>query len=66
MKVLVCGGAGYIGSNMTAKLAAEGHELAFWGNKPVLSPVISRATRCIICLHSGTLRKTDMISLAGS
>ena len=25
MKVLVCGGAGYIGSNMTAKLTAEGH-----------------------------------------
>ena len=26
MKVLVCGGAGYIGSNMTAMLAAEGHQ----------------------------------------
>jgi UDP-glucose 4-epimerase len=26
VKVLVCGGAGYIGSNMTAMLAAEGHE----------------------------------------
>ncbi len=26
MKVLVCGGAGYIGSNMTALLAREGHE----------------------------------------
>lgn len=26
MRVLVCGGAGYIGSNMTAMLAAEGHE----------------------------------------
>jgi UDP-glucose 4-epimerase len=26
MRVLVCGGAGYIGSNMTAILAAEGHE----------------------------------------
>jgi UDP-glucose 4-epimerase len=26
MKILVCGGAGYIGSNMTALLAAEGHE----------------------------------------
>jgi len=25
MRVLVCGGAGYIGSNMTALLAAEGH-----------------------------------------
>ena len=25
MRVLVCGGAGYIGSNMTAKLTAEGH-----------------------------------------
>jgi UDP-glucose 4-epimerase len=26
MKILVCGGAGYIGSNMTAMLAAKGHE----------------------------------------
>jgi len=26
MRVLVCGGAGYIGSNMTAMLAAAGHE----------------------------------------
>ncbi|UCG56982.1 MAG: UDP-glucose 4-epimerase GalE [Phycisphaerales bacterium] len=26
MRVLVCGGAGYIGSNMTALLATEGHE----------------------------------------
>ncbi|MHC4646038.1 MAG: UDP-glucose 4-epimerase GalE [Planctomycetota bacterium] len=26
MRVLVCGGAGYIGSNMTALLAVEGHE----------------------------------------
>ena len=26
MRVLICGGAGYIGSNMMAKLAAEGHE----------------------------------------
>jgi len=26
MKILVCGGAGYIGSNMTALLAREGHE----------------------------------------
>jgi len=26
MRVLVCGGAGYIGSNMTAMLVAEGHE----------------------------------------
>ena len=26
MRILVCGGAGYIGSNMTAMLAASGHE----------------------------------------
>jgi UDP-glucose 4-epimerase len=26
MRVLVCGGAGYIGSNMTALLAREGYE----------------------------------------
>jgi UDP-glucose 4-epimerase len=32
MIVLVCGGAGYIGSNMTAKLAAEGHEPIVFDN----------------------------------
>jgi UDP-glucose 4-epimerase len=30
--VLVCGGAGYIGSNMTAMLAAEGHEPVVFDN----------------------------------
>ena len=32
MRVLVCGGAGYIGSNMTAKLTAEGHEPVVFDN----------------------------------
>ncbi len=32
MKVLVCGGAGYIGSNMTALLAATGHEPVVFDN----------------------------------
>jgi UDP-glucose 4-epimerase len=32
MKVLVCGGAGYIGSNMTAKLKAAGHEPVVFDN----------------------------------
>ena len=32
MKVLVCGGAGYIGSNMTAMLAAKGHEPIVFDN----------------------------------
>ena len=32
MRVLVCGGAGYIGSNMTALLAAEGYEPAVFDN----------------------------------
>ena len=32
MKVLVCGGAGYIGSNMTAMLAAEGHQPTVFDN----------------------------------
>ena len=32
MKVLVCGGAGYIGSNMTALLAAEGHQPTVFDN----------------------------------
>ncbi|MBN1361646.1 MAG: UDP-glucose 4-epimerase GalE [Sedimentisphaerales bacterium] len=32
MRVLVCGGAGYIGSNMTALLAAEGHQPTVFDN----------------------------------
>ena len=32
MKILVCGGAGYIGSNMTAMLAAEGFEPVVYDN----------------------------------
>ena len=32
MKVLVCGGAGYIGSSMTAMLAAEGFEPVIFDN----------------------------------
>ncbi len=32
MRVLVCGGAGYIGSNMTAMLAGEGHEPVVFDN----------------------------------
>jgi UDP-glucose 4-epimerase len=32
MKILVCGGAGYIGSNMTALLAAAGHEPVVFDN----------------------------------
>jgi len=32
MKILVCGGAGYIGSNMAAMLTAEGHEPVVYDN----------------------------------
>lgn len=32
MKILVCGGAGYIGSNMTALLAREGHQPVVFDN----------------------------------
>ncbi|MBN1972000.1 MAG: UDP-glucose 4-epimerase GalE [Sedimentisphaerales bacterium] len=32
MRVLVCGGAGYIGSNMTAMLASEGHQPIVYDN----------------------------------
>ena len=32
MRVLVCGGAGYIGSNMTALLAAEGYTPIVYDN----------------------------------
>jgi UDP-glucose 4-epimerase len=32
MNILICGGAGYIGSNMTAMLAAEGHKPIVFDN----------------------------------
>jgi UDP-glucose 4-epimerase len=32
MRILVCGGAGYIGSNMTALLAAQGHQPVVFDN----------------------------------
>ena len=32
MRILVCGGAGYIGSNMTAMLKAEGYEPIVFDN----------------------------------
>jgi UDP-glucose 4-epimerase len=32
MRILVCGGAGYIGSNMTAMLATQGHEPLVYDN----------------------------------
>ncbi|MEK7996846.1 MAG: NAD-dependent epimerase/dehydratase family protein, partial [Planctomycetota bacterium] len=41
MRVLVCGGAGYIGSNMTATLAAQGYE-------PVVYDNLSRGHRTAI------------------
>ena len=41
MRVLVCGGAGYIGSNMTAMLAAQGYE-------PVVYDNLSRGHRTAI------------------
>jgi len=41
MRILVCGGAGYIGSNMTAMLKEEGHE-------PVVYDNLSRGHRAAI------------------
>jgi len=41
MRILVCGGAGYIGSNMTAIVAAEGHE-------PVVFDNLSRGHRSAV------------------
>ena len=47
MRVLVCGGAGYIGSNMTAKLMAEGHE-------PVVFDNLSKG-------HKSAIGKTEFV-----
>lgn len=47
MNVLVCGGAGYIGSNMTALLAREGHE-------PVVFDNLSKG-------HKSAIGKTELI-----
>lgn len=48
MRVLVCGGAGYIGSNMTAMLSAQGHQPVVFDNlstghkSAVLAPATGR------------------------
>jgi UDP-glucose 4-epimerase len=47
MRVLVCGGAGYIGSNMTAMLMAEGH-------KPVIFDNLSKG-------HQSAIEKTEFV-----
>ncbi|MBN2593487.1 MAG: UDP-glucose 4-epimerase GalE [Sedimentisphaerales bacterium] len=47
MRVLVCGGAGYIGSNMTAMLAAKGHE-------PVVFDNLSKG-------HKSAIGKTELV-----
>ncbi|MHC4354662.1 MAG: NAD-dependent epimerase/dehydratase family protein [Planctomycetota bacterium] len=48
MRVLVCGGAGYIGSNMTALLAAEGYEPVVFDNlcKGHISAIPQPITSC--------------------
>jgi UDP-glucose 4-epimerase len=48
MRVLVCGGAGYIGSNMTAMLASQGHE-------PVVYDNLSRG-------HAKAVRDAELIT----
>jgi UDP-glucose 4-epimerase len=47
MRILVCGGAGYIGSNMTALLASEGHT-------PVVFDNLSKG-------HRGAVRDAEII-----
>jgi UDP-glucose 4-epimerase len=47
MRVLVCGGAGYIGSNMTVKLAAKGYE-------PVVFDNLSKG-------HKSAIGKTEFV-----
>lgn len=57
MKVLVCGGAGYIGSNMTMMLAREGHE-------PVVYDNLSKGHRTAVCdakLIIGDLSDYDLL-----
>ena len=47
MRILVCGGAGYIGSNMTALLAAEGHT-------PIVFDNLSKG-------HRGAVRQAEIV-----
>ncbi len=57
MKVLVCGGAGYIGSNMTAVLARHGHE-------PVVFDNLSKGHEAAVSEHElihGELADFDLI-----
>lgn len=66
MKVLVCGGAGYIGSNMAALLAREGHEPIVFdnlskGHKSAIGPVeLIQGDLSDFNLLTKTLKKYDI------
>lgn len=61
MKVLVTGGAGFIGSHTVERLLAQGHEVGIVDNfndyyDPAIKRENIRAVRDRICLHEGDLR----------
>jgi len=63
MKILITGGAGYLGSTMTPLLLQQGHEvtiydLFFWGIHPLL-PIAANPNLEII---KGDIRDRDHLS----
>jgi UDP-glucose 4-epimerase len=63
MKVLVTGGAGFIGSNLVARLIQEGHQVAVLDN--LLSGYISNLDQFPqVKFFKGDVRDTDMVDAA--
>jgi UDP-glucose 4-epimerase len=66
MRVLVCGGAGYLGSHACVELAARGHDVVVVDNHSNSSPaVLARIARLVgkdVPAHAFDLRDTDALA----
>ncbi|MDR7098308.1 UDP-glucose 4-epimerase [Lysobacter niabensis] len=62
MKILVCGGAGYIGSHTCVALAQRGHEVVIYDSLVNSSPIVVERIRELagqpVAFHQGDIRDT--------
>ena len=63
MKILITGGAGFIGSNLTKRLVEEGHELVVLDNL-LRGNKIDKVTFEKITFIKGDVRNEDLVSHA--